>query len=64
MPVGAKVWMPDGVVVEVVVGEKNVRNIFPDKDDSNTLVVLNAENIVTYTGMPYILVKEYKVKEG
>jgi len=50
-------------VVTLTVGKGGITKIFTAKEDPNTLVVLMKDNILTYSGFPFICDKAYKEKE-
>jgi len=60
-----KVYFPgDGkLLIELHVGTLGVNKMFFDKENPETLVCLNEEGIVTYTGFLFVCLKDYKPKE-
>jgi len=56
-----KIWV-NGKELDLVVGSVGITKIFVSKEDSGTLVVLMKDEIVTYTGFPFICTKDYKEK--
>jgi len=51
------------IIITLSVGKAGVSKIFTAKEDPGTLVVLMKDNILTYSGFPFICEKEYKEKE-
>jgi len=52
----------EGKWLAFVAGVDDVTNVFASKDNAE-LVVLTKEGIVTYSGFPFIVERDYKKKE-
>jgi len=58
-----KFYLPDGKVVELVVGKDGVKKVFYDRDVPSKCVVLMEDNIVEYNNIPSIAMKDYAEKK-
>jgi len=57
-----KIFLPDGKVVDLVVGKGGVKKAFFDREVENKIVVLMDDNIVEYTNCPSVAMKDYKAE--
>jgi len=58
-----KIFLPDGKIVNLVVGKEDVKRVFFDREVENKIVVLTDDNIVEYTNCTSVAMKDYKEKE-
>lgn len=58
-----KIFLPDGKIVDLVVGKGDVKKVFFDREVEGKIVVLMADNIVEYNNCPSVAMKDYKKEE-
>lgn len=52
----------EGKWLAFVAGTDGVSNVFSAKDNAQSLVVLTKDGIVSYTGFPFVIERDYKDK--
>jgi len=55
-----KIFLPNGKIVDLVVGKDDVKTVFFDREVENKIIVLMTDEIVEYSNCPSIAMKNYK----